>query len=55
MRDLRDLRDFISECERKLPEEFVKVSKEVDPKYEITAVIKKLDLMGNIHCSFSKR
>mgnify|MGYP001039829679 CR=1 FL=1 len=43
---MKDLRDFINECEKKLPKEFVRVSKEVDPKYEITAIIKKLDLMG---------
>ena len=43
---MKDLRNFISECEKKLPKEFVRVSKEVDPKFEITAVIKKLDLMG---------
>jgi len=43
---MKDLRDFISECEKKLPKEFVKVMKEVDPKYEISAIIKKLDLMG---------
>ena len=41
-----DLRDFISECQKKLPKEFVRVSMEVDPKYEISAIIKKLDLMG---------
>jgi UbiD family decarboxylase len=43
---MKDLRHFISECEKKLPKEFVRVTKEVDPKHEITAVIKKLDLMG---------
>ena len=43
---MKDLRNFITECEKKLPKEFVRVSKEVDPKFEITAVIKKLDLMG---------
>jgi 2,5-furandicarboxylate decarboxylase 1 len=43
---MRDLRSFISECEEKLPHEFVRVSREVDPKHEITAIIKKLDLMG---------
>src|SRR3972149_3394073 len=43
---MKDLRGFIQECEKKLPREFVRVSKEVDPKYEISAVIKKLDLAG---------
>ena len=31
---------------KKLPQEFVRVTQQVDPKYEITAIIKKLDLMG---------
>jgi 2,5-furandicarboxylate decarboxylase 1 len=43
---MRDLRDFISECERKLPQEFIRVTKEVDPKYEISAIVRKLDLAG---------
>ncbi len=43
---MKDLRTFIAEVEKKLPKEFVRVSREVDPKYEITAIIKKLDLMG---------
>jgi len=43
---VRDLRSFITECEKKLPKEFVRVSKEVDAKYEITALTKKLDLLG---------
>jgi len=45
---MKDLRDFIKECEEKLPREFVRVTKEVDPKYEISAIVKKLDLMGDI-------
>jgi 2,5-furandicarboxylate decarboxylase 1 len=43
---MKDLRGFIKECEEKLPDEFVRVRKEADPKYEISAIIKKLDLMG---------
>ena len=43
---MRDLRNFIVECEKELPKEFVRVSREVDPKYEISAIIKKLDLIG---------
>jgi 2,5-furandicarboxylate decarboxylase 1 len=42
----KDLRTFMADCEKKLPQEFVRVTREVDPKYEITAIIKKLDLMG---------
>jgi len=43
---MKDLREFLKQCEERLPKEFVRVSKEVDPKYEISAIIKKLDLMG---------
>jgi 2,5-furandicarboxylate decarboxylase 1 len=43
---MKDLRGFIQECEKNLPGEFVRVTREVDPKYEISAVIKKLDLAG---------
>ncbi|MBP1732556.1 MAG: UbiD family decarboxylase [Deltaproteobacteria bacterium] len=42
----KDLRTFMDECEKKLPKEFVRVTRKVDPKYEIGAIIKKLDLMG---------
>ena len=52
---MRDLRDFISECEKKLLKGFVKVTKEVDPEYEISAIIKKLDLMGKHPLVFLKR
>jgi UbiD family decarboxylase len=43
---MKDLRTFISACEKKLPKEFIRISREVDPKYEISAIVKKLDLMG---------
>lgn len=43
---MKDLRHFLAECEKKLPKEFVRVSREVDPKFEITVIVKKLDLMG---------
>jgi 2,5-furandicarboxylate decarboxylase 1 len=43
---MRDLRHFINECEKKLPKEFVRISKEVDAKYDISAIVRKLDLMG---------
>ncbi len=43
---MKDLREFLIECEERLPKEFVRISEEVDPKYEISAIVKKLDLMG---------
>lgn len=43
---MEDLRTFLAECEKKLPKEFIRISREVDPKYELTAIIKKFDLLG---------
>ncbi|MCJ7596546.1 MAG: UbiD family decarboxylase [Desulfobacterales bacterium] len=43
---MKDLRSFIAECEKKLPKEFVRISKEVDPKFEVTVIVKKFDHMG---------
>ncbi|MBW2030206.1 MAG: hypothetical protein JRJ03_12010 [Deltaproteobacteria bacterium] len=40
---MKDLRAVLSEFQEKLPREFVRVTREVDPKYEISAIIKKLD------------
>jgi len=37
---MHDLREFTNECEKKLPHEFARVTTEVDPKYEITAIIR---------------
>lgn len=42
---MRDFRDFITECEKNLPREFVRVTEEVDPRYEISAIVKRLDMM----------
>jgi UbiD family decarboxylase len=43
---MQDLRSFITACEKRLPREFVRITKGVDPKYEITAIVKKVDLLG---------
>ena len=40
---MKDLRSLIAEYEKNLPDEFVSVTREVDPKYEISAIIKKLN------------
>lgn len=52
---MKDLRTFISECEERLPKEFIRVTKEVDPKYEISAIVKKFDLLGKHPLLFFKR
>lgn len=35
---MKDLRTFISEYEKNLPREFIRITREVDPKYEIIAI-----------------
>src|SRR5437868_6560852 len=39
----QDLRSFLDGIKRSKPEDFVIVSKEVDPAYEITALVAKLE------------
>ena len=29
---MKDLRGFITECQKKLPKEFIRVSREIDPR-----------------------
>ncbi len=52
---MADLRTFIRECEEKLPREFVRVSREVDRRYEITEIVSKLDLLGKHPCVFFQK
>ena len=40
---VKDLRSFLEKTERITPEEVTRVKREVDPKYEITAIISKLE------------
>lgn len=40
---VKDLRSFLAKIEKIAPEEIIRVKKEVDPKYEITAIIFKLE------------
>ena len=40
---MQDLRSLMAAVEKRLPREFVRITKEVDPKYEITAIVKKAD------------
>ena len=38
----KDLRQYLDELRRKLPDEFVSVERRVDPKFELSAVLRKL-------------
>ncbi|MEM2703736.1 MAG: UbiD family decarboxylase [Candidatus Bathyarchaeia archaeon] len=40
---VKDLRTFINKLESEAPEEIIKVDKEVDPKFEITAILQHLE------------
>ena len=39
----KDLRGFLAEYERANPKEFCRIKKEVDPKYEVAAILTKLE------------
>ena len=38
----KDLRQYLDELRRKLPDEFVTVERRVDPKFELSGVLRKL-------------
>ena len=42
-KDVKDLRSFLEEVKRRYPEELVRVDREVDLKFEISALLVKLD------------
>jgi hypothetical protein len=46
---MSDLRTFLTDCEKKLNKEFMRISQEVDPRYEVTAIIKNRIFWGDIH------
>ncbi len=39
----KDLRGFLREYEKENPKEFCRIKKEVDPKYEVAAILTKLE------------
>jgi len=44
---MKSLRSYLDERKKAFPDDFVVVKEEVDPVYEITAIVKKLDLAGH--------
>lgn len=42
----KSLRSFLQEVEQKLPNEFIRVRREVTPRFEITAIVEKLESIG---------
>jgi len=43
---MQDVRTFIQDVERETPKEVIRYREEVDPRYEITAIVRKFDLAG---------
>ena len=44
----KDLRTFITELEDRLPQDLVRVDREIDPEFEMTAVLQKLETQGEL-------
>lgn len=44
---MQDVRTFIKDVERETPKELIRFREEVDPYYEITAIVRKFDLAGH--------
>ena len=42
----KDLRYFLKEVEDKQPDDFVRIRKEVDPKFELCGVVRKFQEEG---------
>ncbi|MBI2879963.1 MAG: UbiD family decarboxylase [Candidatus Tectomicrobia bacterium] len=51
----KDLRTFIDEVAEKRPEEIVRVEREVDPRFELTAVVEKLERQGQFPAVFFQK
>ena len=43
---VKDLRHFLDKVQKEMPEDFIRIKKEVDPKFEITAIQQKLEDEG---------
>jgi len=43
---MSNLREFINKVKREKPNEYIEIEKEIDPKYEITALQKKLESLN---------
>jgi 2,5-furandicarboxylate decarboxylase 1 len=51
----RDLRGFLADYERENPKEFCRVTKEVDPKYEVAAILTKLEAARKLPIIFYEK
>lgn len=51
----RDLRGFLADYEREYPKEFCRVTKEVGPKYEVAAILTKLEAARKLPIIFYEK
>ncbi|MFQ5916370.1 MAG: UbiD family decarboxylase [Candidatus Binatia bacterium] len=51
----KDLRGFLAEYEKKNPKEFCRVKREVDPKYEVAAILTKLEEIRKLPILFYEK
>jgi UbiD family decarboxylase len=52
---MSNLREFINKVKREKPDEYIEIEKEIDPKYEITALQKKLEKLNKYPLLYFKR
>ncbi|MBI2087154.1 MAG: UbiD family decarboxylase [Deltaproteobacteria bacterium] len=51
----KDLREFLADYERENPREFCRIKKEVDPKYEVAAILTKLEAARKLPILFYEK
>lgn len=51
----KDLRGFLADYERENPKEFCRIRKEVDPKYEMAAILTKLEALRKLPILFYEK
>lgn len=51
----KDLRGFLADYERENPKEFCRIKKEVDPKYEVAAILTKLEEIRKLPILFYEK
>lgn len=51
----KDLRGFLAEYEKKNPKEFCRIKREVDPKYEVAAILTKLEEIRKLPILFYEK
>jgi 2,5-furandicarboxylate decarboxylase 1 len=42
----KDLRNYLAQLEREIPDEYLRIDREIDPAFEVTAVLQKIENQG---------